>query len=175
MAPFFALFSLFFCSFFFLFQKPFFRNTSREPCRFGVDFGSPRWRLGCLLDASWSLLGTSWILGTSWVPLGCLLVPLGGLLGVPSGLFGVSGGLLGPLGCLLDASWSLLGASWVSVGFSGGSLGASWVLLGDPWEPYSAILKFPRPRRAGRSHIESAAVGAAPLVSVLSLFVTSCL
>ena len=134
MAPFFALFSLFFCSFFFLFQKPFFRNTSREPCRFGVDFGSPRWRLGCLLDASWSLLGTSWILGTSWVPLGCLLVPLGGLLGVPSGLFGVSGGLLGPLGCLLDASWSLLGASWVSVGFSGGSLGTSWVLLGYPLE-----------------------------------------
>ena len=87
------------------------------------------------LRASWVSLGVSWGLsGVSWMPLGASWVPLG-------------------------SSWVSLGASWVSVGFSGGSLGASWVLLGDPLEPCSAILKFPRPRRAGRSPIESAAVG----------------
>ena len=85
-----------------------------------------------------------------------------------------------PCPCAPGASWVPLGSSWVSLGasggslgFSGGSLGASWVLLGDPWEPCSAIFKFPPPRRAGQRPMESAAVlASAKLVRVLGWFIT---
>ena len=152
------------------------------------------------LGLPWLLLGASWgCLGASWGPLGCPFGPLGCLWGSLGASRASLGCLLEPLGCPLDPLGCLLeplGCLLGSLGGPWGPFGCSW---GIPWSPelcffwcinsifitvckpivsllqVSAILKFPRPRRAGRSHLNPPRLALAKLVSVLSLFATSCL
>ena len=117
----------------------------------------PETTLGCLLEASWGLLGASWsFMAASWGPLGGLLGASWGppvaILGASWGLLGASWGHLGgdrskkgvepispppqeplksPLGALLGRSWSALGAV----------LGLSWAPLGALLGPLGAILR----------------------------------